>query len=226
MAEKFSTDSDYIQAQALVHSGKWREAEKVYSTLLERYPNEPELLMELGNVLYSQGLLVTSISQYEKALELNPEFSYGWYKLGVCLFRAGQMTKALDAFAKVSKTKGETHVMAAYFEGLISFFMGRDSDSVRAFDAFREQSPESKISNYFLAQLEIKNQNYARALELLEDLCVDTPELAEAQYLMGQAYYGMHKNLEAVKCYRKALELNPEDHRSKAKLSLLTDVEW
>jgi len=44
--------------------------------------------------------------------------------------------------------------------------------------------------------------------------------------MLGTVHYGLHNNTEAIKCFQRALDLNPEDERSKTKLTLLTDVQW
>jgi hypothetical protein len=41
---------------------------------------------------------------------------------------------------------------------------------------------------------------------------------------MGQVYERMHKNTEAIQCFRKTLELNPADKRARVEYENLFDV--
>ncbi len=82
------------------------------------------------------------------------------------------------------------------------------------------------IANFFLAQIKIKKNEYEDAVELLTELLAQTPNLSEGHYMLGQAYYALHKQTEAIQAFRRVLETNPEDQRAKTKLTLMTDVEW
>ena len=219
-------DPAYIESMRLFLLGKWKEAEEAFLDLEKTYPTSTFVKLILGNIHYSLGSLETSVDYYQKAVELDPEFGNAYYKLGVCYYRMGKLLKALEAFNKVVDLKNQSHAMASYFIGLINVFIGHDKPSLEGFEALRKVSPESKIANFYLAQLKIKQKNHTEAIELLEELTEVTPNFAEVHYMLGTAKFGLGKNTEAIQSFRKALELNPEDNRSRSKLTLLTDVQW
>jgi tetratricopeptide (TPR) repeat protein len=68
----------------------------------------------------------------------------------------------------------------------------------------------------------MKRNEHAKALELLEELLDMSPDFAEAHFLIGRAYTGLYKNIEAIKSFRKAVELNPDDKRAKMMLEHYT----
>ncbi len=220
------TDPAYISAMTEFMEGDWQAAEKSFLGLKEQYPESSFIRLTLGNIYYSMGRLNKSIEFYEEALEIEPEWGVAYYKIGVTYFRAGKLVKSLAAFNKVLDLKNQSHAMASYFVGLINFFLGRDEVSDTAFTNFHEIAPESMIANYFLAEIKIKKNHFNEAIALLEELLEETPKLAEAWYMLGQSYYGLHRNTDAIKAFRKVLEINPEDSRAKTKLTLMTDVEW
>ncbi|MFW6215508.1 MAG: tetratricopeptide repeat protein [Alkalispirochaetaceae bacterium] len=222
----FYSDSDYITAMSHFLAGDWAEAETAFAALDEKHRNEPYLKLLRGNIDYSRGNLDEAVEQYNAAVELNPEYGNAYYKLGVCYYRMGQLDKALDAFRKVVEIKDQSHAMASYFVGLIELFLGRDRQAGEAFEIFHEMSPESRIANFYLAQMKIRQKEFREAKELLEELLEATPGFAEVHYMLGVTHYGLHNNTEAVRCFQKALEINPEDERSKSKLALITEVQW
>jgi tetratricopeptide (TPR) repeat protein len=226
MKQLNQSDPAYINAMTEFMEGDWKAAEKSFLALKESYPESSFVRLNLGNIYYSMGMLNKSIESYEEALEIEPEWGVAYYKIGVTYFRAGKLIKSLDAFNKVLELRNQSHAMASYFVGLINFFLGRDEVSDTAFTQFHDIAPESMIANYFLAEIKIKKNRFNEAIALLEELLEETPNLSEAWYMLGQAFYGLHRNTDAIKAFRKVLEINPEDSRAKTKLTLMTDVEW
>ncbi len=218
------SDPEYIEAMSDFMLGNWDAAEKSFLTLLKKYPKSSFIPLTIGNIYYSTGKLKQSIEWYLKALQCEPHWGLAYYKLGVTYFRRGELVKSLEAFNRVMQKDG--HAMAAYFVGLINFFLGKEDDSQQAFSAFRNNAPESLIANFFLAQLKLKQNEFSDAVILLEELLEETPNLSEAHYMLGQAYYGLHRNIDAIKAFRKVLKINPDDQRAKNKLTLMTDSEW
>ncbi|KGE70828.1 tetratricopeptide repeat protein [Spirochaeta lutea] len=219
-------DPAYIQAMTEYMAGNWKEAEVSFRNLHSSYPKSTFVLLNLGQIYYSLGQLDEAIDTYKTALDLDPDLGIGYYRLGVCYFRAGRLMKALEAFRRVTDSPNQSHAMASYFVGLISFFLGEDSNADEFFSAFRQVSKESMIANFFLAQIKLKHHAYQEALELLQELAAETPKFSEVHYMMAQAYYGLHQNTDAIRCLRKVLELNPGDERAKTKLTLMTDMDF
>ncbi|HVO38086.1 MAG TPA: tetratricopeptide repeat protein [Spirochaetia bacterium] len=213
-------------AEALQHHllGEREEAEKAFVKLLAKDPSNHFFRYLLGETKYALGHLEDAVLEYQKAIDLKPDFGVAFYKMGVCLHRMGQLDKSLEAFMKILSMKGQGHAMASYFVGLINQFLGNDKEAEDGFRVLRGSSKESLIANYYLAQLKIKHHKYDEALELLEELLQATPGLAEVHYQKGVVFMGMHRNMDAISCFRKTLELNPGDGRARSNLELLTEV--
>ena len=220
--------SDPAYSRAMTHylGGQWDAARTAFLKLSEQYPDDTFVLLLLGNIHYSLGDLEEAVSTYNRATSINREFGIAYYKLGVCHYRMGRLERALEAFNAVIEMKSQSHAMASYFVGLINLFLGRDHDAEVAFERFRSQSKESLIANFYIAQLKIKQKQFSEALPLLEELVTENSGFAEVHYMLGVVQYGLHNNTEAIKSFRRALEINPADERSKTKLTLLTDVQW
>ena len=226
MKDLNQSDPEYISAMSDFMFGNWEQAEESLLKLHERYPKSSFVPLILGNVYYSTGRLRQSIEYYRRSLEMDPESGVANYKLGVTYFRKGQLQKSLEAFNRVLEIKTQGHAMASYFIGLINFFLGRDDASSAAFSQFHDIAPESMISNFFLAQLKLKRNEFSEAISLLEELLKENPDLSEGHYMLGQAHYGLHQNSESIRSFRRVLEINPDDQRAKSKLTLMTDGEW
>lgn len=70
----FTTAQAGLVEKAAKHyeEGQFAEAEKIYRTLHEDYPQSFEVNYNLGNSLFKQGKITEAILYYEKALKLKP----------------------------------------------------------------------------------------------------------------------------------------------------------
>jgi predicted Zn-dependent protease len=213
-------------AEAMQHYllGDWEKAHSGFEKLTEKNPSNHICHFILGEIHYAMGHLEEAVGYYRKAIGIKPDFGVAYYKMGVCCYRLGQLEKSLESFSTLLRMNAQGHAMASYFFGLINQFLGKDEEAERGFTILRTESKQSLIANFYLAQLKIKHHLYSDALELLDELLAATPNLAEVHYLKGTVFMGMHRNMEAVRCFRKTLELNPEDKRARANIELLTDV--
>jgi tetratricopeptide (TPR) repeat protein len=197
---------------------------EAFEKLSAKYPALPVFPLVLGNIKYSLGRLEEACLSYKKAIELQPDYGEAYFKLGVCLVRMGRLSEALNCFRKDAEKDVKGHVMSHYWMGLINSFLGDDTQSIDAFTRLYAESPESRLANFFLAQLYMKRNEHKKALALLQELLVLSPDFAEAHYLLGLAYGGLYKNFDAIRCFRKALELNPSDKRAQTELERYTEV--
>ncbi len=204
--------------------GNWDEARAGFESLLEKDRENHFIHFILGEILYAMGRLSDAVERYSRATELKPDFGVAFYKMGVCYYRMGKLEKSLQSFSTLLGMKDQSHAMASYFYGIINLFLGNDEDAEKGFTLLSNESNESHISNFYLALLKMKHQKYQESLTHLDELLKATPNLAEVHFMKGTVYMGMHRNLEAIASFRKALELNPRDLRAKASLELLTEV--
>ncbi|HET6451031.1 MAG TPA: tetratricopeptide repeat protein [Spirochaetia bacterium] len=221
--ESFHSGPEFISGMRTYMAGDREKSLATLGELLEKNPNDASLHVLIGNLLYSQGSLAESAQHYERALQLAPAMCQAWYKLGVCYVRMGKLREARTAFQKNVEADCGTHMMSYYWMGLINNFMGHDELAQEAFSVLRKESPESLLANYFLAQLHMKRNEHAKALELLEELVKTSPDFAEAHFLLGEAYAGLYRNFDAVRCFRRAVELNPDDRRAQMMLEHYTE---
>jgi tetratricopeptide (TPR) repeat protein len=219
-------DPKYLQSMRLYLLGDWKAANEAFLELEKTYSDSAFIQLLLGNIQYSLGQLDKSVHYYERAIERKSDFGNAYYKLGVCLYRMGKLNKALDAFKTLLDMEDQSHAMAAYFVALITMFLGQNNEATNGFEILKNASPDSKIANFYLAYMKIKEHKWDEAVELLTELIEVTPNFAEVHYMLGQSYFALHKNIKALEAFKKALELNPEDTRAKSKIEVLTDVQW
>ena len=218
------SDSATADAVRMHLLGDREGARKALDGLVARHPRNYFFHYLLGETKYSLGLLDEAVSHYQEAIALKPDFGVAFYKMGTCFYRRGLLERSLECFTTLLSMKGQGHAMASYFFGLINQFLGNDAEAEEGFRVLRGESAQSLIANYYLAQIKIKHNRHGEALELLDELLKLTPNLAEVHYLKGIVFLGLHRNTEAIQCFRRTLELNPTDKRARGNLEMLTDA--
>jgi tetratricopeptide (TPR) repeat protein len=213
-------------AKAMQHYllGEWEQARKLLEESLRQHPENHFISYLLGEISYASGKLEKAVAYYRRAIEMKPDFGVAHYKMGTCLYRMGRLDESLREFGALITLPGQGHAMGSYFVGLINQMLGDNAAAERGFEVLKDESPESLIANYYLAQLKILQHRYTEALQLLDELLRVSPALAEVHYLEGVAHQGLHQNMDAAACYRRTLEINPGDLRARASLDLLTNI--
>jgi hypothetical protein len=72
-------------------------AQTAYTTALQRWSENANLLLGLGNTLYAQRDLNGAAKKYRRAVEANPAFADGWNNLAQVLLDQGDKVQALSA---------------------------------------------------------------------------------------------------------------------------------
>ena len=191
---------------------------------VEQNPSDFQSLMMLGNGYYLQGKIVLSIATFNRALVINPRDPYAYYHLGIAHYRSAQIDEAITALTRVTEL-APSMVMAYYWLGIAHFHSGRYREARKAFETLLEKNHESHIAHYHAALICLADREYeaARAhLATLAELGCRDPQV----FLhLGEAYYRLHQPTEAIKTYRRGLELNPHNVPLQESLEDLVDVQ-
>ena len=224
--KKIKEEPAFITGMEAFLTGNWIVARDSFLVLYKDYSNNENITFILGNIYYSLGDLDKSIQYYKETIGLQTECGNTFYKMGVSYFKMGKFNKSLKVFKLSTQVRGSEHVMVYYYMGLISMHLSKDEDALEYFKKLRELSPQTKMALFFEAQLRIKRHEFEPAIELLCHVLENSPTFAEAHYLLGVCYMGVHKNMKALGSFKKALKLNPSDKRSSLKIDNLSCTDW
>lgn len=82
---------------ALEQQNRWPGARAGYQAARERWPENPNSRMGLGNIAYQQGDFSSAEAHYREAIEVAPEAPAGHYNLAWALLRQGEKQAAMDS---------------------------------------------------------------------------------------------------------------------------------
>ncbi len=191
------------QAKASMQARKFAAAERIYRQLLEVYPEEPGLLMNLGLALHSSGKYEDAIEQFGSALKRKPDLTPAWLLMGVGLQKLGRHSEAVGALTKTVELDPENRI--ARFELADALLRSNEPErAVGEFAALAEQEPSNP--KLWLGLGLCYTELSRRAGEALERAAADS---AYRRLLVARSEQARERYRAAFTHYRAALAADP-----------------
>ncbi len=146
-ATKISTwalalDDDHLNPDAL------EEAHQSAEKAVQLDPNLPQAHAQLGYVLCFRGMPDAAVAQFERALELNPNFT-DWRYAAVLVF-AGQAERAIEVAKAHLRVDPFALPIARGYLGLAYLMLRRYSEALAPLSEFVSQSPNHRPGRVWL----------------------------------------------------------------------------
>lgn len=145
--------ADLCLAQSWIwkHAGRPDRQETVLRRGLERRPDHPTLLHNLGNVLRERGDNAAALARYTRALAVNPRLAGTALNQGACLMALRRFAEAADSFRRCLAIDPE--MFEAWVNlGLALQQSGRPAAAREAFERALELRPGDQRLRRFLRQ--------------------------------------------------------------------------
>ena len=160
----------------------------------------------LGNAMSTEGRPEEAITQYQKALDIKPDFAEAYYNLAYVRHQLGQVEKAIPLYQKVVELRpdlSEAHnnLGNAYqHQGLLG-------EASACYQKALELRPDNAQAYSNLGNVYQVEGRIDQAIFCYEKAVKLNPDNPEAYNNMGSALKHCGRLEEAVLCHRKALEL-------------------
>ncbi len=162
------------------------------------FSQSPEEVLEQGNQFFNNGDYNNAITQYEQVLKLDPTFAPAMFQLSHCYLRLGDMVKTKE-----------------YIDEAIE----ADPDNEEYREEFNRINEINTMMND--CNRNMRSGQFEDAFISYEMVLDKFPFFAEAAYSMGLAMMREKDYDEAIKHFRKALELNSQHENA---LAAITNV--
>ena len=195
------------QAVTAQQSGDLDTAIKGYRTLLEKYPNIPEIRSNLGAALAAKGQYAEAVTEYRRALTLK-ENDQVRLNLALAYYKTGDLSSAVDNLQKIyAKSPANTQVLTVLGDSYLQ--LGRYKDVIKILAPVQQADPENPAWNYMLGTALIRDGQINQG-QLIIDKILRKGESAEVHFLMGTTKYMTMDFSGARDDFAKAVSLNPE----------------
>ena len=179
------------------------DAVREFTGLLVQEPLLAEAFYQRGNGNDDLGQTERALADYERAIELDPE-----YNRGILLAKAGRHEEAVAQFDKVNDMRPD--ISNSYLNrGASLDELGLHEEAITAFTRAAELDPDNAMAlfnrartNYYLGNLHDALADYSEVIQL-------TPDDAEAFNNRGLTFDALGDYDNAIEDFDSAIELRP-----------------
>jgi tetratricopeptide (TPR) repeat protein len=185
------------------------QAEKYLEKAAQVYPDDAEIINNLGVALRNQGKISHAIPCYQRAVQIKPDYYQAFNNLGGALFETGQPVLAVT-FYKKSLALNPCNPQAHYNLGNALRLLGFTTDAIAAYEeALRlHKAYPDALTNLGLAFAE--QGQFEKAQELCKQALAIDPHNMRALNNYGNVLREIGKPEDALFLYQQALVLKPD----------------
>jgi len=172
-------ESLYIEASyAGTIEANWEKYGRIFSLIVQKYPNEKRAYTELGYFFSRNGLPDEAIKVYRKSLELDPNFGEALTGMAYAYLDMEAYDKALHYFKKHQSAYPDD---ANTFDTMadIYFHMGNHDEAIASYKEALQISPDYVISAMKLSYLYALREKYDDALQWCDSFITNAPALGK-----------------------------------------------
>ncbi len=186
----------------------WRNDESLWGHTLACTSGNYLAHNYLGCGLVVQGRIAEAIEHYQKAIEINPDYTDAHYNLGIALGEKGQLDEAMAHYQKAIQLKPD---YADAYNNLANILAkkGQFAEAIVHYQKAIQLNPDYAEAHYNLGavfgvrgQLDEAVEQYRKAIQL-------KPDYADVHGNLANVLATQGKLDEAIKEYQRTLELIP-----------------
>ena len=210
--EDSAPGADLAEPNRLVLERKYGEAAEVLIALRAEFPDDPDLLLMLGEVLLATGRPAEALEALERSAEIDADRERVQLQLGIALAAAGRDADALAAFERELGNSENTEILvtARLNRSLLLQRAERWSDAAEELESALQYGPDRVQVYADLASLYAEAGRLEDAERAIERGASFGFRSAVHSYSLGARYYREQRYEDAVRLFRASLEVDPE----------------
>jgi tetratricopeptide (TPR) repeat protein len=217
-AEYYQTTGDN-----LVKAGRLEQAKSAYNAALSLKAGWFKPYYSLATVQERLGEFALSLENYQKVIELKPDFAWAYFGIGNIFYGQDRLDQAIEYYGKaIDVHPPEKSLVLRLKLGDALVGAGRVGEAIETYLQSDQIVPDSADVKFRLSVAYLQNQDWQcsedfglRALEL-------NPERSDTYVTLGDILYGKGELRRAIDYYRKGSELAPDNRACIQKLEELT----
>jgi len=211
-----------LRVVSLAKQLKLDPAQDELNELLKTYPKNPDLHYAQGIVDYkrttssnmvhiinSQKLFEDALSEFKKAIALDPKDARYYNAAGVAAINLDQYKEAKEFFKKAVQLDCK-YSTAIDNLGTIDFAEGKFDAAEKKFSQALLYNTQNTTAMYHLAQVATQKKQYDKALTYLNNALAINENSATTYNLMGEVYGLQGNEPAAINAYKQSITVKPE----------------
>jgi tetratricopeptide (TPR) repeat protein len=194
---------------ARAQTAYWRNSESLWTHTLACNSDNYTAHNNLGDALLQKGNVDEAIVQYQKALQIYPDYAEAHYNLGCALLKKGNVDEAITQYQKALQiTPDDAGVHNNLGNALLT--KGNVDEAVAHFQQALQITPDFAEARYNLGNALLTKGNVDEAIVHYQRALQIEPDYAEAHNNLGNALLKKGSMDEAIVHYQKALQITPD----------------
>ena len=198
---------------AYQYSKTFKNGEVLWSNVIEHYPNNFLGYMNRGEFRVSKLKDTLALEDFNKALQLNPDYAGLYFNRAFVYTRLKQKDLAYTDLNKAIE-KDASYMVAYLNRGLLHEDNNNIDAAIKDFTKVIELAPNDYFGYYNRATLYNRKGNYTEAISDLNHIVAINQFLDETHYLRGKTHVLLDDVNNAFKDFSKTLEINPSFARA------------
>ena len=187
----------------------WKNDQTVWNDVIRHYQNLPLAYNNRGIYLMSVEKDEEAMADFNKAIELKPEYFKAYSNRGSLFYAKGDYPAAIRDYSKAIALEPASELL--YYNRAMCFnFLNRFDSAYSDYSTVLKLKPENKEALFGRANLLMKNGKMEQALADFNRLIILSPAFTEAYVNRGNLYRDQNRQEEALRDYDKAIGLTPE----------------
>jgi tetratricopeptide (TPR) repeat protein len=211
--------------------GNYNQAENILQQILPRNNRIPEVFQMLATIFYDRGKFNKAIKTFERALEIDPDYTDASVGLSIILNDLGRYDEGRKVFTEAQsrlearKTKADPFVdqiIAKKHEELgdLYFENKRFAEALEEFQKSSKQISDRTEISLKIADSFLKLDRATEAVKLLKELLREAPHFIPGRVKLGLLYFDSNRVVEAVEQWENVLLRDPENREVKGYIRL------
>ncbi|ANC79417.1 hypothetical protein ABE65_014770 [Fictibacillus phosphorivorans] len=194
-----------------LQKGKFEEAAKSLESMIETDPENPVHYINFGNLLSAVHEHEKAIQFFDKALSLDENAVAAYYGAGIACYHLEEFSKSAKLFQEAIKgglQDSDTHFMT----GMSFVSLGEHKLAFPYLMRATELNDQDHESLFQFGLCQARTGDIQSASTTFEKVVKRDETHADAWYNLGVTYSYFDKNVEALKAFQKALDIQPDHY--------------
>jgi tetratricopeptide (TPR) repeat protein len=202
---------------AWTQTAYWKNSEILWSHTLACTADNEVVRDGLGAAVLQKGRTDEAISQFQYALQINPNYERAHFRLASALLQKGRVDEAIAQFLdalEIDPDRGEVHNSL----GCALLRQGRVAEAAGHFQKALQLNPDYPQAHYNLGNILLEKGSVDDAIAQYQYALQIKPDYAQAQVNLGGALLQKGRVDEAIFQYQHALQNDPDCAQARVSL--------
>ena len=200
-----------LHSEQEVESLKQREL-ALADRLMSDFPDYEEAFLQVANLHYRHGDVITALTYLQKALKINPQRADLYIRLANLSFKKGDLEEAIIHYRQAIRLQPrfpEAHSNMAH----ALMMLGRREEAIEALEKELEISPRASFTFFLLGQVYLQQKEYQKAGEYYAAAIKLKPQYSKAYYGLATVHARLGNRDKAQTYSERFRELKTQERR-------------